>query len=313
MPGPVRGVLLDIEGTTTPIAFVYDVLFPYARTHLAEFLRSRWGTPEMAAAVEALREQHRLDLEMGLKPPPLPLLGVMPHSGVSGSRGDTSRGQSQGSRVLGEDASSSTAPPPNHPSFTEPPEATNPMTYAKTANQDAGRAAAEDVERTAVEAYLVWLMDNDRKVPALKSIQGKIWEEGYRSGALKGQVFDDVPPFLRECRDRRIETRIFSSGSVLAQRLLFANSEAGDLSTLLGGYYDTGVGPKSAPESYVRIASDWGLPASVLVFVSDVAAELDAAFAAGLGTRLCIRPGNPHQPPSPHATLHGFGELTLNP
>ena len=35
----IRGILLDIEGTTTSISFVYDVLFPYARQHVTEFLQ----------------------------------------------------------------------------------------------------------------------------------------------------------------------------------------------------------------------------------------------------------------------------------
>ncbi len=35
-----RGVLLDVEGTTSSVSFVYDVLFPYARRELADFLRA---------------------------------------------------------------------------------------------------------------------------------------------------------------------------------------------------------------------------------------------------------------------------------
>lgn len=48
---PLTTVLLDIEGTTTPIAFVHRVLFPYARAALPALLRKRAGEPEVAAAI----------------------------------------------------------------------------------------------------------------------------------------------------------------------------------------------------------------------------------------------------------------------
>ena len=48
-------VLTDIEGTTTPIAFVHRVLFPYARAALPGLIRDRAGEPEVAAALEAVR------------------------------------------------------------------------------------------------------------------------------------------------------------------------------------------------------------------------------------------------------------------
>ena len=45
--------------------------------------------------------------------------------------------------------------------------------------------------------YLEWLMDRDRKSTGLKSIQGRIWEEGYASGELKGELYPDVEPAMR--------------------------------------------------------------------------------------------------------------------
>src|SRR5690242_8099819 len=48
-----RAVVLDIEGTTTPIEFVHEVLFPYARSRLAEVLRTRRSEPEVAALIAA--------------------------------------------------------------------------------------------------------------------------------------------------------------------------------------------------------------------------------------------------------------------
>ncbi len=51
----IRAVLLDIEGTTSPIAFVRDVLFPYARAHLPALLASRADDPEVAAEIAAVQ------------------------------------------------------------------------------------------------------------------------------------------------------------------------------------------------------------------------------------------------------------------
>src|SRR5262249_46364818 len=101
----------------------------------------------------------------------------------------------------------------------------------------------------SVVNYVFWLMDRDRKSTGLKSLQGKIWQEGYLKGELKSQIFPDVPPALKEWKKRNLDVRIFSSGSVLAQRLLFANTEAGDLTSLLNGYFDTTLGSKTAEES----------------------------------------------------------------
>jgi enolase-phosphatase E1 len=47
-----RGILLDIEGTVAPIAFVADVLFPYARRELADYLARHWTEPSLAAVRE---------------------------------------------------------------------------------------------------------------------------------------------------------------------------------------------------------------------------------------------------------------------
>ena len=103
-------------------------------------------------------------------------------------------------------------------------------------------------------------MDQDRKSTALKNIQGKIWFDGYESRELQGEVFPDVPPALERWRRRGVDVRIFSSGSVLAQRLLFSSTAAGDLTKWLRGYFDTTTGPKNDPESYRTIAGSFGLP-----------------------------------------------------
>src|SRR5208283_1885964 len=60
-----RVVLLDIEGTTTPISFVYDVLFPYARERLEPFLRTHWDDQETQAELLQLREENVGDVAQG--------------------------------------------------------------------------------------------------------------------------------------------------------------------------------------------------------------------------------------------------------
>jgi enolase-phosphatase E1 len=223
---PVRGILLDIEGTTTPIAFVYDVLFPFARLNAARYVKH--------ADLNDLKHEHDEDLRQGRNPPPW---------------------------------------------------STEPV------------------------AYIDWLMDQDRKSTALKNIQGKIWLEGYESGELHGEVFPDVLPALECWRRDKIDVRIFSSGSILAQQLLFSSTASGDLTKLINGYFDTTTGPKNDPSSYSRIANSFGIPATEILFISDVTRELDAARTAGMQTLLCVRPGNHPQPPHDHVTITTFKDI----
>jgi enolase-phosphatase E1 len=213
-------VLLDIEGTTTPIAFVHQTLFGYARARVSGFLQRHWNDPEVRADLARLEAEHAAE-------------------------------------------SSQPAPPPWHD------------------------------DPAAVVAYVHWLMDRDRKSTGLKSLQGKIWEEGYRAGDLRSEVYPDVPPALERWRRQGIDIAIYSSGSVQAQRSLFANTVAGDLTRFIRAYFDTTTGPKTAPQSYARIAAALKHPPSEVLFLSDVGAELDAALAAGMRTALCVRtPGS---------------------
>ena len=156
-------------------------------------------------------------------------------------------------------------------------------------------------------AYVHWLMDRDRKSTGLKALQGRIWEEGYRSGGLHGAVYDDVPAALRRWRDEGRRVAIFSSGSVLAQRLLFRHSPAGDLTTLLAGYFDTTTGAKSDPQSYGRIAERLDVAPAAVLFVSDSTLELDAARIAGMETALSARDAAP--PHSAHRVVRSFDDI----
>jgi enolase-phosphatase E1 len=220
------GILLDIEGTTTPISFVYDVLFPFARRHLVSYLPH--------ADLSGLQQEHENDIRSGLNPP----------------------------------------------AWSVPP-----------------------------VPYVEWLMDQDRKSTALKKIQGEIWLDGYQKGELHGDVFPDVPPALEQWRRNGVDVRIFSSGSILAQRLLFSSTHAGDLTKLLNGYFDTTTGPKNEPSSYTTIAKAFGISAAEILFISDVTRELDAARTAGMKTALCVRPGNHPQPPHDHEVIMSFEQL----
>ena len=212
----LRAILLDIEGTTTPIAFVHDVLFSYARDHLREFLAANPAVDDIAL----LREEHAADV--------------------------------------------SEAPP-----------------------------LTDEIE--SIAAYVEWLIKLDRKSTALKSLQGKIWREGYRDGSLKSQVFADVAPAFERWHERGLKISIFSSGSVLAQQLLFAHTEVGDLTLFIESYFDTKVGKKGDAESYRKIAEAMSLKPEQILFISDVVAELDAASKTGMKTLLSIRPGNEPQ------------------
>jgi enolase-phosphatase E1 len=223
-----RGVLLDIEGTTTPISFVHDVLFSYARESLKEYLAANWDSSDMVADLARLRDEHAIEIEQQLNPPAL------------------------------------------------------------------GQGTVED-EIASLVAYLNWLIDLDRKSLALKSLQGKIWRQGYLDGTLKAELFDDVPAAMFQWRKAGLSINIFSSGSALAQKLLFGHTKAGDFTGLIDNYFDTTIGPKSDVESYGRIAAALRFLPQSIVFISDVVAELDAARLAGMETVLSIRPGNPPQ------------------
>lgn len=221
-------VLLDIEGTTTPVEFVHTTLFGYARAHVQEFLERHEADPDVQTDIELLRAEHAAE-----------------------------------------------SPPPNPP-------------------------------MASVSAYVHWLMDHDRKSTSLKSLQGKIWAEGYRRGELRGEVYPDVPPALTRWRNAGRDIAIFSSGSIQAQRDLFATTPAGDLTPHIRAYFDTTTGAKTALQSYVRIAAALERSPADVLFISDVAAELDAARGAGMLTTLCGRRPDEEPPESAHPVIHTF-------
>ena len=228
-------VLLDIEGTTTPVAFVYDVLFPFAWRRMAAYLAQHWNEADV------LDIRARFSLEHA-KEDPSPGFNVATPAGAA--------------------------------------------------------------------VYAAWLMERDRKSPGLKYLQGLIWNEGYREGALKGDVFPDVPFAIERWHRAGVVVAIYSSGSMLAQRLLFASTQAGDLTDKISGFFDTNVGPKTDPASYARIAAALDAYPPDITFVSDAPAELAAAAEAGCVAVMCIREGNPDtNVPAGLRSIRSFDEL----
>jgi enolase-phosphatase E1 len=162
--------------------------------------------------------------------------------------------------------------------------------------------------RSAVE-YARWLMAHDSKCAALKALQGKIWQEGYARGELRGEVYPDVPAAFGGWRTEGRTIAIYSSGSELAQRLLFGTVVSGDLTPYIARYFDTRVGAKTERESYHRIAAELGHAPAEFLFVSDVAKEIEAAAAAGMQVRLCVREAGTSASTSRYPVIHSFAQL----
>jgi enolase-phosphatase E1 len=238
---PEKCILLDIEGTTTPIDFVHKILFPFARERVRDYLNQNWASPDLEVDLVKLRAEHAHDFRQGLQPP--------------------------------------------------------------------------EIESDRMVTYIYWLIDQDRKSTPLKSLEGKIWEEGYLTGELLAPVFDDVTPALERWVEENKLICIYSSGSVPAQRLLFSHTTSGDLTKYIFRYFDTNIGSKIDASSYRRIAEDLQLPPAQIVFISDAIAELDAARSAGIRTVLSVRPGNKPLPPSvlhPQITTFDIEERLRN-
>ena len=128
---------------------------------------------------------------------------------------------------------------------------------------------------------------------------------------LRAPVYDDVVTAFKSWKSERKGISIFSSGSVFAQKLLFANTTFGDLTNYVDQYFDTTTGAKANEESYRAITNALALAPADVHFVSDVVAELDAARAAGMATSLCVRPGRPDVDSS-HTVISTFHQLLVS-
>ncbi|KGI77965.1 acireductone synthase [Oleiagrimonas soli] len=220
----IRAIVTDIEGTTSSIRFVHEVLFPYARKRLPAFVETHADKPEV---------QHWL-------------------------------------------------------------------------SEAAREAGFIEASRNEVIDLLIGWIDSDRKATSLKALQGLIWAEGYASGDYLGHVYPEVADRLRAWHAAGIRLYVYSSGSVEAQKLLFGHSEAGDLTPLFSGYFDTRTGPKRETASYARILEVLDEPGDQVLFLSDVVAELDAARAAGMRTTQLCRPPETCPTPATHPCVADF-------
>lgn len=237
-----RCILLDVEGTVSPISFVHEVMFPWARDRVDRFLAGHWGEPGVEACLDLLA-----------------------------------------------------------------------IDAGATGRQDWLPAQDAAAARSMVVRLVHDLMDRDAKVTGLKRLQGMIWQSGFESGELVAELFPDVPPALRAWQAGGLDLRIYSSGSVQAQRLFFGHTSAGNLLPLFSGHYDTTIGGKRESGSYARIAADVPCPPCEIAFLSDVPEELHAAAVAGCQTVLVRRPGNAPVPPGDGIEIGSLDELEVVP
>ncbi|WP_342754962.1 acireductone synthase [Pantoea sp. MBD-2R] len=223
----IRAIVTDIEGTTSDIRFVHDVLFPYARENLAAFIAAFQHREDVALALSDLRDE-----------------------------------------------------------IAQP------------------QATVEDLI-----TVLFGFMDEDRKSTSLKALQGMIWRDGYVNGSFTGHLYSDVLPAFQAWQAQGIKLYVYSSGSVAAQKLLFGYSDAGDITDLFSGYFDTHVGAKRENASYRNIAAEIDLPSDALLFLSDIHQELDAAQDAGWNTVQLIR--GEADTASRHRQVNRFDQINL--
>jgi len=221
-------VLTDIEGTTSSIDFVKDVLFPYARAHLPAYVAAHADEPAVREQLDAVARDAQL-----------------PRDDVA-----------------------------------------------------------------ALTAELVKWIDEDRKATPLKALQGMVWEAGYRDGAYVAHIYDDASAALARWRRAGRRLFVYSSGSIHAQKLLFAHTSAGDLTPLFSGYFDTTSGGKREQGSYERIAQAIGVEPGAIVFLSDIEAEVDAARAAGMDTVWVRRDGG-FSESSIHLQAESFDDIAI--
>ncbi len=235
-------VLLDVEGTVSPLSYVHDVMFPYARTEARSFVQTHSDHADVLSALNQMAVDAGLSSLAEWCPSPYP------------------------------------------------------------------SESAFDWVTKEIHA----LMDADAKVTGLKQLQGLIWKQGFHAGQLRSTLFPDVVKAFDQWSKRGLQLRIYSSGSVQAQKLFFGHSEFGDLSHYLSGYYDTTIGGKRESKSYSSIALDSGVTPSNILFLSDVVEELDAARESGMQTCLVIRPGNRETAEKGHRKCISFEEITFS-
>jgi enolase-phosphatase E1 len=168
--------------------------------------------------------------------------------------------------------------------------------------------------KASIDCVIAQLLDwikEDKKITPLKTLQGFLWEHGFKNRDFKGHLYEDAFNKLKDWHELGIKLYVFSSGSKKAQKLLFGHSEFGDLTYLFSGYFDTHIGNKKQVDSYRNIAQKIEIEPQEILFLSDVVSELDAASEAGYQTLLLARnqlTEDSHQ----HKVITSFNEISLS-
>ena len=239
----ISHILLDIEGTTCPVSFVTETLFPYAKSELKSFLNRHKNDPFINQLIDNADNEWIQD---------------------------------------------------------------NSEDSTRLRHQSENEQQAKHLE---IESYLQLLIETDKKSTTLKDIQGKIWKEGYTTGRITSELFEDAEENLKRWHKQGYRLSVYSSGSVEAQHLLYKYTNKGDIENLFSHWFDTHIGNKKEPSSYTEIASVMGCKPQNILFISDNSDECDAARSAGLGTLYSMRDGNPQQEPRSHPVIRHLEEV----
>ena len=164
------------------------------------------------------------------------------------------------------------------------------------------------VADAATDQFLAW-MDDDRKITPLKALQGLLWHDGYASGELKTHLYPDAVAAINAWRKKGLRIFIYSSGSIGAQKLCFAHSVAGNLTTAIDDHFDTTPGAKNEAAPYAKIAAAIGVTPDSILFLTDAPGEVAAARAAGLQVRRIERSHAPALVGEDGAVLGSFVTL----
>ena len=239
-------LLLDIEGTTCPVTFVSEILFPFAERELSHYVTEHESDSSQNRSIQDARREWEMD-------------------------------QSPESQHL---------------------------------KKQVSERHINEVE--GLIQYLKHLISIDRKSTALKDLQGKIWEQGYRKGELKSELFPETAECLRQWHQQKITLSVYSSGSIHAQKLLYRHSSSGNLESLFSHWFDTHTGPKKSSESYVIIAKELKSSPKNIWFISDNGDECHAAREAGMNTLFSLRDGNPDREPRDHQVIQSLHEVSAH-
>jgi enolase-phosphatase E1 len=304
----IHYVLLDIEGTTCPVSFVSEVLFPYARQQLLPYLKQHQDEEVSRSLLAEIHTAWQND--------PHPEARALARGLDRQENPEESQRQSSANsdveprlppRLCSEAGSS--APSLSRSAMAGWLHVASGSGGQDQANRLADLSQPENLRPEDACIYLDWLIRQDRKLTALKELQGLIWDEGYRQGRLIAPLFADVPDALRRWQQKGLRLAVYSSGSIQAQKLLYTYTTSGNLRPLFSHWFDTRTGPKNQHTSYLTIADTLQVKSEHILFISDAPAELVAAKRAQMTVIFSQRPENPQHDAEGFAAIENFDEL----